>query len=143
MEMNTLDHVTISTNDLEATRKFYCDVLGLEVGFRPPSIADRVKGIWLYPADGKPRVHVIAFEEDVGEGSAAFNHFAFTARGGDGFKAHLEKLGVAYREANLPDIELYQIFFHDPQGIEIEVTFEGVERPREVIEAGDKVTVAA
>ena len=143
MEMETLDHVTISTNDLEGTRRFYCDVLGLEVGFRPASIADRISGVWLYSADARPRVHVIAFKEDVGEGSAAFNHFAFRARDGDGFKAHLDKHGVVYREASLAEIELYQIFLHDPQGIEIEVNFEGAERPCEVIEAEGKVKAIA
>ena len=31
-----LNHVNIRTADLEATRDFYSDVIGLEVGFRPP-----------------------------------------------------------------------------------------------------------
>jgi catechol 2,3-dioxygenase-like lactoylglutathione lyase family enzyme len=35
MAINALHHVTVQTNDLEATRDFYRDVLGLTVGFRP------------------------------------------------------------------------------------------------------------
>ena len=34
MPLNALHHITVQTNDLEATRDFYRDVLGLEVGFR-------------------------------------------------------------------------------------------------------------
>jgi catechol 2,3-dioxygenase-like lactoylglutathione lyase family enzyme len=35
MPLNALHHVTVKTADLEATRDFYRDILGLEVGFRP------------------------------------------------------------------------------------------------------------
>jgi extradiol dioxygenase family protein len=35
MGLNALHHFTVRTDDLEATRDFYADVLGLEVGFRP------------------------------------------------------------------------------------------------------------
>ena len=33
--INALHHVTVKTDDLDATRDFYSEVLGLEVGFRP------------------------------------------------------------------------------------------------------------
>ena len=33
MGINVLHHVTVKTDDLEATRDFYRDVLGLEEGF--------------------------------------------------------------------------------------------------------------
>jgi len=36
MPLGTLQHYTIEPSDLERTRNFYCDVLGLENGDRPP-----------------------------------------------------------------------------------------------------------
>ena len=36
MPLGTLQHFTIEPSDLERTKDFYCDVLGLENGDRPP-----------------------------------------------------------------------------------------------------------
>jgi len=47
MPLNALHHVTVKTADLEATRDFYRDILGLEVGFRPDL---NFPGYWLYCA---------------------------------------------------------------------------------------------
>jgi catechol 2,3-dioxygenase-like lactoylglutathione lyase family enzyme len=54
MGINVLHHVTVKTDDLEATRDFYRDVLGLEVGFRPDL---DFSGYWLYCGD-VPVVHL-------------------------------------------------------------------------------------
>ena len=43
--INALHHVTVKTDDLDATRDFYQEVLGLEVGFRPEL---DFPGYWLY-----------------------------------------------------------------------------------------------
>ena len=45
MPLHRLDHVLVLTDDLEATKAFYCDVLGFEVGERPPL---EFPGYWLY-----------------------------------------------------------------------------------------------
>jgi catechol 2,3-dioxygenase-like lactoylglutathione lyase family enzyme len=45
MPLGTLQHYTIEPSDLERTRNFYCDVLGLENGERPPL---NFPGYWLY-----------------------------------------------------------------------------------------------
>ena len=44
MALNALHHVTVQTTDLEATRDFYRDVLGLAVGFRPECRAGQRSG---------------------------------------------------------------------------------------------------
>src|SRR3954454_8588660 len=49
-----LDHVTIRTDDLEASTAFYRDILGLEVGPRPSFSFD---GAWLYH-EGRAVVHL-------------------------------------------------------------------------------------
>src|SRR5439155_23096861 len=55
MPLNALHHITVQTNDLEATRHFYRDLLGLEVGFRPDM---NFPGYWLYCGD-VPFVHLV------------------------------------------------------------------------------------
>jgi catechol 2,3-dioxygenase-like lactoylglutathione lyase family enzyme len=56
MPLGTLQHFTIEPSDLERTKEFYCDALGLEVGDRPPL---DFPGYWLYSA-GVATVHLMA-----------------------------------------------------------------------------------
>ena len=56
MPLNALHHVTVKTSDLEATRDFYRDILGLEVGFRPEL---DFPGYWLYCGE-VPVVHLVS-----------------------------------------------------------------------------------
>ena len=44
----TLNHYSIRTTDLEASRRFYADVLGLTVGPRPDF---PFPGLWMYRGD--------------------------------------------------------------------------------------------
>src|ERR1700694_4040071 len=53
-----LDHVTIRTGDLQATRDFFLSVFDLREGERPLAIQRRIPGHWLY-SDGHPLVHII------------------------------------------------------------------------------------
>jgi catechol 2,3-dioxygenase-like lactoylglutathione lyase family enzyme len=55
MPLGTLQHYTIEPADLERTKNFYCDVLGLENGDRPPL---DFPGYWLY-SGGVATVHLI------------------------------------------------------------------------------------
>ena len=54
MSVRAVDHVNIVTEQLEATRAFFGEVLGLEVGPRP---AFAVTGYWLYAGD-RAVVHI-------------------------------------------------------------------------------------
>jgi catechol 2,3-dioxygenase-like lactoylglutathione lyase family enzyme len=45
MKLNRIDHFTIRTSDLEATRAFYEATLGLSIGWRP---SFPFPGYWLY-----------------------------------------------------------------------------------------------
>ncbi len=55
MPLGPLQHFTIEPSDLERTKNFYCDVLGLENGERPPL---DFPGYWLY-SGGVATVHLM------------------------------------------------------------------------------------
>src|SRR5712675_1915836 len=67
MPLGGLQHYTIEPQDLERTKEFYVDVLGLEIGDRPPL---DFPGYWLYSggADGvRKRLHSrnVKFRESI------------------------------------------------------------------------------
>jgi len=55
MEIDTIDHVNVETDDVDRSAKFYREVIGLKEGPRPDF--DR-PGFWMYAGD-KPVVHII------------------------------------------------------------------------------------
>ena len=123
MPLNALHHITVQTNDLEATRDFYRDVLGLEVGFRPDL---NFPGYWLYCGD-VPVVHLVPKDNAIGGGpsldTGAFDHFAFLASDFQGVKATLDRKGVKYRENHIPKPPIDQLFFPDNNNVMLELNF--------------------
>jgi catechol-2,3-dioxygenase len=111
---------------LDELRDFYCDVVGLTVGERPPF---RRFGYWLY-AGGRPVLHLSETDEGEQRSSAAvntFSHAAFNCSGRAVFEARLKALGVAYRTAQVPLLSVVQLFFHDPAGNGVELQFDAAE----------------
>ena len=53
-----IDHTTIRTKDIEATKNYFTTVFDLKEGRRPNVIEKSIPGYWLY-ADDKPTVHII------------------------------------------------------------------------------------
>ena len=139
MPLESLDHYNISTNDLKACRRFYCKGLGLEEGFRPKVGSP---GLWLY-LEGRPVVHIIGFDDDVGTGSGTVDHVAFRGSRYDQFAARLDDHGIKYEARPIPGMDLFQLFCFDPHGIKVEVNFFGMDRPWKVIAAEHKAMIAA
>jgi catechol 2,3-dioxygenase-like lactoylglutathione lyase family enzyme len=124
MSLRRLDHVLVLTDDLEATKAFYCDALGLEVGERPPF---EFSGYWLY-LDGVPCVHVA--ERGPYEAHAAtrglqvgptVDHVAFAADAYERVAARLEAAGVDAVASTVAGAGPRQLFLTDPNGVRIEV----------------------
>src|SRR3982750_2518045 len=109
-----IDHITIATDDLDATIAFYQDVLGLEVGPRP---AFPFAGAWLY-AGGRPIVHLKAPGVQ-GRADSALDHVAFYTEDFSSFIARLDRMHLSYRHQVLPDGSLRQCFLRDPNGVQI------------------------
>ena len=125
MALRRLDHLLVLTDDIDATRDFYRDVLGLEVGDRPPL---EFPGYWLY-AEGVPCVHVAerdaytAHAEQVGIPAppGAVDHVAFDASDFDEAVARIERSGTEAVRHDVPAARLRRVFVEDPNGVKIEI----------------------
>lgn len=133
MKLDGLHHLNIrcAAADLAPIEKFYSEVVGLRKGYRPDF---RNRGIWLYNGD-HPLVHVTVRCEAGFLGgdqhNSAVDHIAFRSSGAAGFVAHLERLGLAYQQQNVPQAG-YQIFLRDPVGTLLEFNFANEEAPSSV-----------
>ncbi len=119
MTVDTLDHVTINTSDLEACLAFYLDALGFEDGPRPEL---GIPGAWLY-CGGNPVVHIMAMPDASAGPTGPVDHVAFRCTGIEDFKKRLSDHGCDYDENNIADFNLRQLFVHDPDGVKVELNF--------------------
>lgn len=125
MPLTRMEHLLVLTDDIDATKDFYCRALGLEAGERPPL---EFPGHWLY-LEGVPCVHVAhraaytAHCERVGIAASpdAVDHVAFTGNDFDEAAARLEREGVDATTNAVPGAGLRQLFLEDPNGLKIEI----------------------
>jgi catechol 2,3-dioxygenase-like lactoylglutathione lyase family enzyme len=103
-------------------RDFYCDVVGLAVGFRP---AFERFGFWLYIGD-KDVVHLITPKEGDGRSpqKSSFDHVAFKTSDYQGVLKKLKSLNVLFEEKSIPGSTAHQIFVRDPAGNRVELNFD-------------------
>ena len=140
----TLNHFSIRTGDLAASRRFYAEVLGLTDGPRPDF---PFPGHWMYRGDHGDMVnavvHLIGIDGAVPKGldnhlgdrdantlagSGAVDHIAFFADGLAEMVAHLTAKGATFRERTVPSIGLHQLFVTDPSGVVIELNYAAAEK---------------
>jgi len=132
MSMQSLDHFLVYASNLEVTKNFYVDTLGLELGVRPPF---EFPGYWLY-LEGRAVVHLAGddgtdnFEKYLDKpqvlpdgGTGALDHIAFRCGEFDDFRAKLDNLDVPYKHRVVPEFDLQQLFVNDPDGLTIELNF--------------------
>ena len=120
MAVECFDHFNIRCADIERTRSFYCDVLGLKVGERP-AVTD--PGYWLY-CGNQPQVHLVPCDpkSSVSAANGAFDHVAFRLSDPEGMIETLRAKQIPYIERSFPAVGVRQIVVHDPDGILIELT---------------------
>ena len=130
MPLERLDHYFVYASDLEVSRRFYNEVLGLATGPRP---AFDFPGYWFYLED-RPVVHIGNDEFEGGyvnpDGSrtisgptGAVDHIAFRGNHIDDFIARFERMNVPFQRREVPDFRLSQLFVKDPEGLTIELNF--------------------
>lgn len=125
-----MQHYMLLAKDLERTRTFYCDVLGLKTGPRPPFKFD---GLWIYAGDvacihvGERASYDATSRTDANpadpndHGSGSVDHIAFAATDYDELVARFDRHGLRYRSTRVPGKDLRQLFVFDPDGIQIEI----------------------
>ena len=135
MPLLNIDHYAIKTSKLEETKAFY-ELLGLVEGKRPnfPFL-----GYWLYLRD-VALVHLISadintdagsdehyrkiskYEENIC-GSGSLDHIAFRAINAEQLKNTLEKHNIFFKQREVPNMNLFQIFLRDPNNITVEINY--------------------
>lgn len=108
---------------LDELCKFYCDIVGLKIGERPPF---NTFGYWLYAGD-QAVLHLS--EARAGETRAlnvvtTFDHVAFDCSDRSTVEQHLKLHGITFRTTIVPISNRHQIFFSDPAGNGVELNFE-------------------
>jgi catechol 2,3-dioxygenase-like lactoylglutathione lyase family enzyme len=132
MGVGSLEHVLVLADDIEATRDFYCQAVGLSVGDRPPLA---FPGYWLYAGGGSGTAclhiaerrsysaHAAGLGLSVPErdpGVGPVDHVAFRAEGWDELVARLDHCGVRAAMNAVPG-GLRQAFIEDPNGVRVEI----------------------
>lgn len=128
-----LDHVNIVAQDLDASARFYVELLGLERRDGPMGLApDKVQ--WLIDHTGRPVIHLVVPEVGdalvrpaaaVPAGTGAIHHVAFECRDYDAMVALLDARGAAYETRDYPAFGLRQVFTVDPGHVLLELNFRG------------------
>lgn len=125
MAVTGLNHINFRgpRSLLDAMRDFYCDVVGLTEGPRPPFAGF---GYWLYARD-QAVVHLYQAEPDearnLGSPATTFDHIAFACDEAAEVETRLAALGVAHRVTSVPATGVKQIFLTDPAGNRLELQF--------------------
>lgn len=132
MALTAIAHYAVRTADLEASRRFYVEVLGLRAGYRPPF---PFPGVWLYLGEDDSAfgvVHLIGEgggltaylgERTAAAGSGAVDHLAFFAEDWPAMRRRMQTHGAPFTERVVPALHLRQVFVQDPAGVIVELNF--------------------
>jgi catechol 2,3-dioxygenase-like lactoylglutathione lyase family enzyme len=138
MPLSHIEHFLVAADDIDATRDWYARVLGMTSGPHP-EFGFPVH--WMY-LGGVDVVHIgpsarMAGEiqkkylgrtsQAAGQGTGAIDHIAFRATGLPSMLAHLRKEKIQFSQRRANGQALFQLFFHDPNGIKIELNFDAAE----------------
>lgn len=133
MPLTHLEHFLIQTADLDGTRDWYAEVLGMVSGPHPDF---KIPVHWMYLGD-EPVLHLAEGGAEVSEnrmkylgqqstavsGSGVVDHVAFRATGLQDMINHLDAKGVGYTKRQVDDQGLFQIFLMDPNDVKVELNF--------------------
>ncbi len=134
MPLSHIEHFLVAADDLDATRDWYARVLGMKPGPHP-DFGFPVH--WMY-VDGVDVVHIGPSAKNASDiqkqylgrtsqasvaGTGAIDHIAFRATGLREMIEHLRKEKISFSQRRANGQALFQLFFHDPNGIKIELNY--------------------
>jgi catechol 2,3-dioxygenase-like lactoylglutathione lyase family enzyme len=134
MPLTGLNHFLVVSKNLERSKKFYQDVLGMQLAERPDF---GFPGYWLKLGEAIC-VHLASQEANQirdtfllkkhpkgTTGSGSVDHIAFLAQDPYDVRGRIEKSKVEMHFRSFPDAKLFQIFLKDPDDVTIELNFLG------------------
>jgi catechol 2,3-dioxygenase-like lactoylglutathione lyase family enzyme len=138
MPISHIEHFLVAADDIDATRDWYARVLGMRPGPHP-DFGFPVH--WMYLGDTdvvhigpsaksageNQRKYLGRTSEDQGTGTGAIDHIAFRASGLRAMLEHLVREKIAFTRRRANGQALFQVFFHDPNGIKIELNYDAAE----------------
>jgi len=138
MPLSHIEHYLIASDDMERTRDWYRDVLGMREGWHPDF---GFPVYWMYLGDvdvvhiGRSARHATESQKsylgrigaDSGAGTGAIDHIAFRAKDLRETLVHLRRCNVKFSERRANGQALYQLFMYDPNGIKVELNFDAAE----------------
>jgi catechol 2,3-dioxygenase-like lactoylglutathione lyase family enzyme len=138
MPVSHIEHFLVAADDIDATRDWYAQILGLSPGPHPDfgfpvhwMYVGEVDVVHIGPsarsAGENQRKYLGRTSRDTGMGTGAIDHIAFRATGLREMLAHLRSHGVPFAQRRANGQALFQVFFHDPNGIKIELNYAGAE----------------
>ena len=146
MGITGLEHVLVLTDDIDASRDFYSDIIGLRAGRRPTL---DFPGHWLYAGEGAACLHIadrVAYRThaarlglaSAADGSdrsdarpgpiaATVDHIAFDADDYDEVERRITRGGLQCVRNQVPGGPR-QLFVTDPNGVLVEINVKGAAR---------------
>jgi catechol 2,3-dioxygenase-like lactoylglutathione lyase family enzyme len=118
-----MNHFTVLARDLQETKSFYVDLLGLVQGERPDL---GFPGAWLY-AGGAAVLHIVAGRALPADPRGVIDHMAFTARDLAGTVSRLRARHQRYDLRRQAGAGIWQLFCFDPNGARVELDFDPAE----------------
>jgi len=136
MPITELNHFLLVAKNLERTKDFYQQVLGLELAERPDF---GFPGYWLKTGDNicvhlasqepnEIRTQFLLKKHPKGtSGSGSVDHIAFLAKNAGEVRSRIQKNKVEMHFRSFPDAKppLFQIFLKDPDDVTVELNFLG------------------
>ena len=138
MPISHIEHFLVAADDLDATRDWYARVLGMKPGPHP-DFGCPVH--WMYLGDVDivhigpsaknaneiQKKYIGRTSQDEGKGTGALDHIAFRATGLRAMLDHLRKEKIPFTQRKANGQALFQVFFHDPNGVKIELNYAAAE----------------
>ena len=115
-----MNRFTVLARDLEETKSFYVDLLGLVEGERPEL---GFPGAWLYAGEAAV-LHIVAGRALPADPRGVIDHMAFTARDLAGTVKRLQARNLRYDLRRLSGSGIWQLFCFDPNGARVELDFD-------------------
>ena len=138
MPLSHIEHFLVAADDIDATRDWYARVLGMTSGPHPDfgfpvhwMYLGGVDVVHIGPsarmASAIQKQYLGRTSQAAGQGTGAIDHIAFRATGLRSILEHLRKEKIQFSQRRANGQALFQLFFHDPNGIKIELNFDAAE----------------